>query len=261
MDPADALARANVDRLLDPAPIEWRAVGAARGRRRLRRGADRHAGVTGPMVDWWFDWHADDPIRYRIWHPLAHQGNSIEPAGTRAARQGALGRGPPSRRGHRNGHASTPASRSDDLLEMGSSMRSDPAIATIVGGFAGDDARHIQHTPMFHVFIAHGDGVLSAAASGSERRCVPTDPSAGCSRPLNNHRVRRALIPASGTAGARGPLHRGVREPRRAAARAVRAIRAWPGARDEQADLRPGALSSARHALRAYSIPSCPPYS
>ncbi len=32
------------------------------------------------MVDWWFDWHPRDPLRYRIWHPAAHRDNSLEPA-------------------------------------------------------------------------------------------------------------------------------------------------------------------------------------
>jgi hypothetical protein len=22
-------------------------------------------------IDWWFDWHPDQAIRYRIWHPAA----------------------------------------------------------------------------------------------------------------------------------------------------------------------------------------------
>ena len=36
-------------------------------------------GVTAEMVDWWFDWHPREPIRYRVWHPLAHVSNSLEP--------------------------------------------------------------------------------------------------------------------------------------------------------------------------------------
>ncbi len=28
--------------------------------------------VTGKMLDWWFWWHAMDPLRYRIWYPEAH---------------------------------------------------------------------------------------------------------------------------------------------------------------------------------------------
>lgn len=29
-------------------------------------------GATPAMVDWWFGWHADEPQRYKLWHPRAH---------------------------------------------------------------------------------------------------------------------------------------------------------------------------------------------
>ena len=29
-------------------------------------------GSTPAMVDWWFGWHADEPQRYKLWHPRAH---------------------------------------------------------------------------------------------------------------------------------------------------------------------------------------------
>jgi hypothetical protein len=29
-------------------------------------------GVSPAMVDWWFGWHADEPQRYKLWHPHAH---------------------------------------------------------------------------------------------------------------------------------------------------------------------------------------------
>ncbi|MCA9578151.1 MAG: hypothetical protein R3B40_04415 [Polyangiales bacterium] len=29
-------------------------------------------GCTAAMVDWWFGWHAEDPVRYKLWHPGAH---------------------------------------------------------------------------------------------------------------------------------------------------------------------------------------------
>ena len=78
--PVDALAIADLDRLLDPAP-----VAAETGWCTLPDGVGYVAartpmpGVTAAMVDWWFDWHARDPLRYRVWHPLAHISNSIDP--------------------------------------------------------------------------------------------------------------------------------------------------------------------------------------
>lgn len=35
-------------------------------------------GVTGDMLDWWFCWHALEPLRYRIWYPGSHTGNSVK---------------------------------------------------------------------------------------------------------------------------------------------------------------------------------------
>ena len=35
-----------------------------------------------------------------------------------------------------------------------------PDVAAIVGGFAGDDRRRMQHTKMIHVFLRTGDGVV-----------------------------------------------------------------------------------------------------
>lgn len=29
-------------------------------------------GVTPAMIDWWFAWHSDEPLRYKLWHPSAH---------------------------------------------------------------------------------------------------------------------------------------------------------------------------------------------
>ncbi len=28
--------------------------------------------VTPAMWDWWFAWHGDDPLKYKLWHPQAH---------------------------------------------------------------------------------------------------------------------------------------------------------------------------------------------
>ncbi|MEW6525508.1 MAG: phloretin hydrolase [Spirochaetota bacterium] len=34
-------------------------------------------GVTGTMLDWWFVWHPQEPLRYKIWYPGAHISNSV----------------------------------------------------------------------------------------------------------------------------------------------------------------------------------------
>jgi DAPG hydrolase PhiG domain len=66
--PEQALDRTELDRLLDPAPLD-----AETGWRTLPDGVAYAAvrtempGVNADMVDWWFDWHQRDPIRYQIW--------------------------------------------------------------------------------------------------------------------------------------------------------------------------------------------------
>lgn len=37
----------------------------------------RMPGVTGDMLDWWFSWHAQESLRYKIWYPGAHAGTSV----------------------------------------------------------------------------------------------------------------------------------------------------------------------------------------
>ena len=79
MDPALALDRTELDRLLDPAPLP-----AETGWCTLADGVSYVAvrtpmrGVTAEQVDWWFDWHPRDPLRYRVWHPAAHRSNRVE---------------------------------------------------------------------------------------------------------------------------------------------------------------------------------------
>lgn len=35
-------------------------------------------GVTLEMIDWWFWWHAAEPIRYQIWYPAMHFDNKAD---------------------------------------------------------------------------------------------------------------------------------------------------------------------------------------
>lgn len=161
VDPGLALPLAEIDRLRDPAPLPlesgWCVLPDG-----VRFVAVRTPlpGVSAEMVDWWFDWHPRDPLRYRIWHPLAHRDNSVEmPAVTGAkAHWGAthhpvedVGTGevhariafvPPSRLGFR-----------DDVL-------GDPAVGTVVCGWIGDDRRRTRHSAMAHVFLVEGDGLV-----------------------------------------------------------------------------------------------------
>ena len=162
VDPARRVPLAGLDRLLDPAPLPvesgWCTLADGVGYVAVRT---TMPAVSAEMVEWWFDWHPRDPLRYRIWHPRAHRDNSVEPPAVRR-REGPLGRRPPPGRGRRHRHrprahrlhrrrpsSASPATRLDD-----------PAVATIVCGYVGDDRRRLRHTVMAHVFLRAGDGVV-----------------------------------------------------------------------------------------------------
>jgi hypothetical protein len=198
IEPDSAMALGDVDRLLDPASIDpetgwcWLADGVGYVAVRTEM-----PGVSGPMLDWWFDWHADDPVRYRIWHPLAHQGNSIErPAGPRRAKAhwGAVHH-PVEDVGTGVAHARigfvapTEMGMSTDALD-------DPNVATIVCGYAGDDTRHVRHTPMFHVVLNAEDGVVMRSRFWLGAALRPYGPLGSVAQPLLNHSfVRRRVLP------------------------------------------------------------------
>lgn len=170
IDPDQVLALKDVDRLLDPAPLEretgWCVLPSGVAYVAVRTVMPE---VSGEMVDWWFDWHPRDPLRYRVWHPKAHRDNSLEqtPPGdgvshkvvprTRVkAHWGAVHHpvedvGTGIVRARIEFKAPTEMGMSSDALD-------DPHVATIVCGYAGDDRLHMRHSPMFHVLLRAGAG-------------------------------------------------------------------------------------------------------
>jgi hypothetical protein len=198
IDPALALPLADVDRLLDPAPLEcetgWCWLPDGVGYVAVRTAMPE---VTGEMLDWWFDWHADDPVRYRIWHPLAHRGNSIERPHRNArakAHWGAVHH-PVEDVGTGVAHARI-AFLPPTELGMSTDALDDPRVATIVCGFAGDDSRRMRHTPMFHVALRDGAGVTMRSRFWLGAALRPYGPLGGVGeRALNRAAVRRAVLP------------------------------------------------------------------
>ena len=191
-----ALSRTQLDRLLDPAPLA-----AETGWCVLPDGV-RYVAVRTPMpavsaemVDWWFDWHARDPLRYRIWHPPAHSSNSLEPAPVAGAKAhwGTVHHpvedvGTGSERVRISFVAPRALGFSTDALE-------DPAVATIVCGWVGDDTRHLRHSLMAHVFLNDEDGIVlrSRFWLGAAIRPDLPGPLAGLGEAALNHRLVRNL--------------------------------------------------------------------
>jgi hypothetical protein len=86
MDPADALAPADVNALLDPGyhPGEngWCELPDGTG---YTASLVQLPGCTGEMYRWWFWWHAVEPVRYTLWYPSNHiAARPVDPSVLRA---------------------------------------------------------------------------------------------------------------------------------------------------------------------------------
>jgi hypothetical protein len=200
IDPADALAWGDVDRLLDPAPLPvetgWCSLPDRVGYVAVRTPMPA---VTGEMADWWFDWHPDDPLRYRIWHPAAHESNSVErPARPGAKRHWGTVHHPVEDVGVGIAHARIEFCRPTEI-GFSTDALDDPRVATIACGWAGDDTRRVRHTPMVHVFLRDGDGVVlrSRFWLGAEiRPYLPGPLAAPLGAALGNRAFRRLAMPS-----------------------------------------------------------------
>ena len=201
MDPGDAQSADDVDVLLDPSELPgecgWCVLPDGCGYVAMRC---EMPGVTGEMVDWWFDWHPHDPLRYRVWHPLAHERNSVEPAPAPGGKPywGTVHH-PVEDIGSGTVHARI-AFQPPEALGFSGGALERPGVAAIVGGFAGDDRRRMQHTKMLHVFMDSNGGVVLRSRfwlGAAIRPYAPAPLAALAARVLNRPAVRRRLVPAA----------------------------------------------------------------
>ncbi len=198
IDPADALSLADVKALLDPAPLAvesgWCTLTDGVGYVAVRTAMPA---VSGEMVDWWFDWHPRDSVRYRIWHPRAHLENSVElPARSGAKAYWGAVHHPVEYVGMGLVHARIAFQRPSEM-GMPTDALDDPDVATIVCGYVGDDRRRVRHTPMYHVFLREGGGVVLRSRfwlGAALRPFGPLGPAG--ERLLNNRFVRSRALPA-----------------------------------------------------------------
>ena len=134
------------------------------------------------MVDWWFDWHPREPIRYRVWHPLAHTENSADfpaPPG-----EGALGRGPSPGRGRRDRRRSRPDRiRAPDRDRLRRPTHSRPRRRDDRLRLGGDDRTRMRPRAMAHVFLPSGDGVVLRSRFWLGAAIRPYLPAPSPSRP------------------------------------------------------------------------------
>ena len=165
IDPALALPLGRIDRLLDPAPLYaetgWCLMPDSTAYVAVRT---QMPAVTAEMVDWWFDWHPREPLRYLVWHPAAHVDNSVDL---------------PARPGEK-AHWGTVHHPAEDLglgvvkvriaflppseLGFASDALDDPNIGTVVCGLVGDDRMRASHSVMAHVWLNEGEGLVLRSA-------------------------------------------------------------------------------------------------
>ncbi|HEY7934001.1 MAG TPA: hypothetical protein VID48_09260 [Solirubrobacteraceae bacterium] len=197
IDTRQALALADVDRLLDPSPLQcetgWCVLGDNVAYVAVQTAMPA---VSAAMVDWWFDWHPREPLRYRLWHPAAHLNNSLqEPALTGAKAHWGATHHPVEDVGIGVVHARIEF-RSPREMGMASDALEDQRVATIVCGYAGDDRLRMRHTPMFHVFLRDGEGVTLRSRFWLGAALRPFGPlGAAGERVLNRPLVRRLALP------------------------------------------------------------------
>ena len=203
VDPAQALPLDRVARMIDPRPLSaetgWCTLADGVGFVAVRTAMPR---VSGAMIDWWFDWHPRESLRYRVWHPAAHRANSLQerPAADRSlvgakAHWGAVHH-PVEDVGIGVVHARIAFHRPSEM-GFGEDLLEHPDVATVVCGYVGDRRRHMRHTVLIHVFLRNGDGVELRSAFWLGAALRPFGALGGVGeRLLNNRIVRRAAIPA-----------------------------------------------------------------
>jgi phloretin hydrolase len=200
VDPGRTLALAEIDRLLDPAPLPVETGWCFRADR-VGYVAVRTSmpGVSAEMVDWWFEWHPHDPDRYRAWHPLAHRDNSVEaPAVAGAKAHWGAVHHPVEDVGTGMVHARIAFEPPSGIGFSGDAL-DDTAVATVVCGYVGDDRLRLRHSVLAHVFLAEPEGVTLRShfwLGAAIRPYLPAPLAASIGSALNNRLVRRASLPA-----------------------------------------------------------------
>jgi hypothetical protein len=203
MSAEQALPCSDVDRLLDPAPMEvetgWCTLPDGIGHVAVRTPMPD---VTGAMLDWWFDWHPHADVRYRIWHPRAHRSvrwspprNAPEPGdrpywGTVHRPVEDLGLG--DMRVRIAFVAPAEIGLPADALDR-------PGVETILAAFSGDDRLRVQSGPMVHVLLDTDEGrvLRSRFWLGADARPYLPEPLGSIGgRLINRPVVRRRAIDA-----------------------------------------------------------------
>ena len=161
IDPSRVLSLDAIARLVDPAPLAvetgWCDMPDGSGYVAVRTPMPA---VTAEMVDWWFDWHPHESLRYQVWHPAAHVANSVDmPAVTGAKAHWGTVHHPVEDIGTGVVNARISFLPPNQLGFVNDGL-ADPNVATIVCGLVGDHDRHVQHSVMAHVWLNEESGTV-----------------------------------------------------------------------------------------------------
>jgi hypothetical protein len=161
MDPSNAVALGEIDRLLDPSPLKadngWCTMPDDTVYVAVRTAMPK---VTAEMVDWWFDWHPRESLRYNVWHPKAHIGNSVDlPATLGAKAHWWTVHYPVEDVGTGEVHARI-SFKPPTQMGFSTDALDDPNVATVVTGLVADEDLHVSHSVMAHVWLNEGEGTV-----------------------------------------------------------------------------------------------------
>ena len=143
-------------------------------------------GITAEMIDWWFWWHVQDPIRYQVWFPGSHATNSYHKKDTAYFSQPTQPPFQDNIQYPRETIGGKTATLEIDFVtpeEFGFSREAmqQAGVATIVCGHVGIKNLFF-HTEMAHIFFQEKDGLrmisrfwMGTPLNRLMRRIVMTD--------------------------------------------------------------------------------------
>ncbi|PKL38315.1 MAG: hydrolase [Spirochaetae bacterium HGW-Spirochaetae-1] len=166
MDPRNTLPFENINDLLNPG---YHAVET--GYCRMPDNScyvsvlTKMPGLTGKMIDWWFAWHPLESLRYKMWYPGAHFGNSVQDIARASDTRLSLRE----RYYHNTNYAVEDIGIGPDIMaitffppeEYGfDTSRFEKAdVATVICALCGSATKKVTHTNMIHFVRSTKDGV------------------------------------------------------------------------------------------------------
>ncbi len=204
IDPRDALSFNEINRLLDAGYLSKEAGYCTMPDNSCYAAVlTDMPGVTGDMLDWWFCWHALEPLRYRIWYPGSHMSNSAKD------RDRLMDTSLPYRERYRNNpqYPVEDIGIGPDILSItfvpprdfgfDETRFEEARVATVVCAAVGSMTRKVRHTRMCHFVRKTVNGVemRSRFWIGGNLKLDLFPERSPVNRLLNTRIIRKHVIP------------------------------------------------------------------